>query len=48
MPEATRTEARGEEPNEHSFQMTPPAIALPKGGGAIRWCRGESSATRSL
>ncbi|BFU96282.1 MAG: RHS repeat-associated core domain-containing protein [Nitrospira sp.] len=36
MPEATRTEDRGKEPRENSFQITPPAIALPKGGGAIR------------
>ncbi|SLM48752.1 RHS repeat-associated core domain-containing protein [Nitrospira japonica] len=35
MPEATGTEDRGKEPRENSFQITPPAIALPKGGGAI-------------
>ncbi|MDF0645957.1 MAG: SpvB/TcaC N-terminal domain-containing protein [Nitrospira sp.] len=36
MPEATRTEDQGKEPRENSFQIAPPAIALPKGGGAIR------------
>ncbi|MDH5496076.1 MAG: hypothetical protein OEY12_01355 [Nitrospira sp.] len=36
MPEAQESKSNGKEPAEKSFQVTPPTISLPKGGGAIR------------
>ena len=36
MPDAKGNETSGKETPQNSFQITPPAISLPKGGGAIR------------
>ena len=36
MPEAKGNDTSGKEAPQNSFQIAPPAISLPKGGGAIR------------
>ena len=36
VPEAKGNDTSGKEAPQNSFQITPPAISLPKGGGAIR------------